>query len=157
MTKFVMLIFFDFYEGYFMGFASLICSLQRINKWAANQRNLILHIDLFFDIIIIPSETFFISIDKFVLIPVAYHARSFFSMVYHLEVCCLYSFVQPRILVPIGSPLILWLHSAPYTKHILVRISLPKTYFSVKHFIAHPWVQLPVSPLSLFFSSPCNF
>ncbi len=55
--------FFEYYNGYFRSFASLIRSLQKINKWTSNPKK------LYFpgvDIVAIPSREFFISIDEFV-------------------------------------------------------------------------------------------
>ncbi len=50
---------FFYYERYFKSFASLIRSLQKINKWASNRKNFILR-NLLFDIITIPSDSFFL-------------------------------------------------------------------------------------------------
>ncbi len=41
-------------------------------------------------------------------VPVAYYRRSFFSTVYHFDVCHSYSSIPLWISVPIGSQLILW-------------------------------------------------
>ncbi len=55
------------YEGFFKSFASLIHPPQKFNKWTSNKKKTYSpDYNLLFDIIIIPSETIFVSIDEFV-------------------------------------------------------------------------------------------
>ncbi len=66
------------------------------------------------------------------LMPVTYHARSFFSVVYHFEVCHSYSSSYLNLGIHWFTVDFMITFYTRYTAHILMWISLPKNFLAIK-------------------------